>query len=90
MLNQAARHKLSERSELGIDVAVQTECGARQFGDHDRSLFLQNERSLGVKNGSLGSVDKGDSQQRLVLIQGGFCGGHFDTRFDERRGMVLP
>ena len=38
----------------------------------------------------LGRVDKGDSQQRLILIQGGFCGGHFDARFDERRGMVLP
>ena len=38
----------------------------------------------------LGRVDKGDSQLLPILIQRGFCGGHFDTRFDERRGMVLP
>lgn len=74
MLNHAARHKLSERSELGIDVAVQTECGARQFGDHDRSLLLQNERSLGVKNGRLerfpADVNRGgDSHGCSFLIQ---------------------
>ena len=39
---------------------------------------------------ALGRVDKGDSQQRPILIQGGFCGGHFDTWFDERRGVGLP
>ncbi|WP_372916669.1 hypothetical protein [Sandarakinorhabdus sp.] len=37
----------------------------------------------------LGCVDKGDSQKGPVLIQRGFWGGHFDARFDERRGMVL-
>ena len=37
----------------------------------------------------LGSVDKGDSQTRQYLIQGGFWGGYCDPGIDERRGMGL-
>ena len=49
-----------------------------------RALEIQSSAGL-----TLGGVDKGDSQQRVILIQRGFCGGRFDAGFDERRGMVL-
>ena len=71
MLNQAARQKLAERSELGIDVTVQTERGARPFADKDRILFLQNERGLGVKNGSLGTVEKAARDSLAVRLDDG-------------------
>ena len=71
MLNQAAHQKLAERGELGIDVAVQTERGARQFADNDRILFLQNERGLGVKNGSLGTVEAASRDRLAVRLDDG-------------------
>ena len=71
MLNQAARQKLAERGELGRDVTVATERGARQFADNDRILFLQNERSLGVKNGSLGTVEAASRDSLAVRLDDG-------------------
>ncbi len=68
MLNQAARQRLAERGELGTEVAVQTERGARQFAENDRILFLQNERGLGVKNGSLGTVEKASRDSLAVRL----------------------
>ena len=71
MLNQAARQKLTERDELGRDVAVQTERGERQFADRDRILFLKNERELGVKNGTLGTIEKAASDRLAVRLDDG-------------------
>ena len=71
MLNQAARQRLAERGELGTDVTIQTERGARQFADNDRILFLQNERGLGVKNGSLGTVEAASRDSLAVRLDDG-------------------
>ena len=71
MLNQAARQKLAERSELGTDVTIQTERGARRFAENDRILFLQNERGLGVKNGSLGTVEAASRDSLAVRLDDG-------------------
>ena len=49
----------------------QTERGARQFADNDRILFLQNERGLGVKNGSLGTVEKAARDSLAVRLDDG-------------------
>lgn len=71
MLNQAARQRLAAQGELGRDVAVQTERGVRQFADQDRILFLKNERELGVKNGTLGTVEKAASDTLAVRLDDG-------------------
>ncbi len=71
MLNQAAREKLAERGELGRDVTIQTERGERQFASHDRILFLKNERELGVKNGTLGTVEKAATDNLAVRLDDG-------------------
>ena len=71
MLNQAARQKLAEQNELGRDVAVQTERGERQFADRDRILFLKNERELGVKNGTLGTIENAASDRLAVRLDDG-------------------
>ena len=55
-LNQLARERMRSSGALGVDVKVQTERGERDFAEGDRVMFLRNERSLGVKNGTLGTV----------------------------------
>ena len=56
-LNIAAREKLRDHSELGGDVGVETGRGTREFASGDRMMFLRNEPGLGVKNGTLGTVE---------------------------------
>ena len=56
-LNQMARSLRHQQGELGQDVAFQTERGARAFAERDRVYFLKNDRSLGVMNGTLGTIE---------------------------------
>lgn len=55
-LNTRARAVLQAEGALGAERTVITERGARAFAAGDRLMFLRNERSLGVKNGTLGTV----------------------------------
>ncbi|MDE2363445.1 MAG: Ti-type conjugative transfer relaxase TraA [Hyphomicrobiales bacterium] len=55
-LNEAARERMREAGALGDDVRLTVERGARSFASGDRVMFLQNERGLGVKNGTLGTI----------------------------------
>ncbi len=55
-LNEAARAARRAAGELGEDRLLPTELGMRQFATGDRVYFLRNERGLGVKNGTLGTV----------------------------------
>ncbi|MGI4794676.1 MAG: Ti-type conjugative transfer relaxase TraA, partial [Janthinobacterium lividum] len=57
-LNLAARERLRDTGELGDDVTVSADRGARDFAVGDRIMFLKNERGLGVKNGSLGEIEQ--------------------------------
>lgn len=70
-LNQLARTRLREAGELGEDRAVQTERGERTFAAGDRLMFLRNERSLEVKNGTLGTVERIEGGQFSVRLDGG-------------------
>ena len=58
VLNEAARVVRRTAGELGPDHQVQTELGLRAFAEGDRVYFLRNERGLGVKNGTLGTVER--------------------------------
>jgi len=55
-LNEAARDQMRAAGDLGEDMHVTVERGARSFAARDRVMFLQNERGLGVKNGTLGTI----------------------------------
>ena len=70
-LNEAARDRLRISGALGSDVAVATERGSRTFAAGDRIMFLKNERSLGVKNGTLGTVDRLSTARMAVLLDNG-------------------
>jgi Ti-type conjugative transfer relaxase TraA len=55
-LNALARASLQASGELGAERIVPTERGSRALAVGERVLFLKNERSLGVKNGTLGTL----------------------------------
>ncbi|MHA6767003.1 Ti-type conjugative transfer relaxase TraA [Sphingobium ummariense] len=57
-LNEAARTSMRAADMLGEDVGLEVERGARSFASGDRVMFLKNERSLEVKNGTLGTVEE--------------------------------
>jgi Ti-type conjugative transfer relaxase TraA len=57
-LNQGARQYRKLYGELrGAEHTFMTEKGERNFCTGDRIIFLRNEHSLGVRNGSLGTVE---------------------------------
>jgi Ti-type conjugative transfer relaxase TraA len=70
-LNIAARRRLRLSEALGDDVAIRVERGERTFARGDRVMFLRNERSLGVKNGTLGEVRSVTPTRLAVLLDDG-------------------
>ena len=70
-LNEAARKTMRAAGELGEDVTLEVGRGSRSFASGDRVMFLKNERSLGVKNGSLGTVRQVDRLRMAVLLDDG-------------------
>ncbi|MBZ9959293.1 Ti-type conjugative transfer relaxase TraA [Mesorhizobium sp. BR1-1-14] len=71
VLNQAARERMRAAGELGDDVHVNVERGARAFARGDRIMFLRNERGLGVKNGTLGMIEDVSGQSMTVRTDDG-------------------
>jgi Ti-type conjugative transfer relaxase TraA len=70
-LNEAARERMREAGDLGDDVRLTVERGARSFASGDRVMFLQNERGLGVKNGTLGTVEQVSERSMSVRTDDG-------------------
>lgn len=79
-LNQLARGRMRDAGALdGEDRVLRTERGERAFAPGDRVMFLRNERSMGVKNGSLGTVEKIDGASLAVRLDGA---DRREVRFD--------
>lgn len=78
-LNDAARGKLRASGELGDDVTIRAERGERQFASGDRIMFLRNERGMGVKNGTLGTIEQVTPQRMAVRTDDGRSVA-FDTK----------
>jgi Ti-type conjugative transfer relaxase TraA len=78
-LNEAARERMRAAGDLGNDVHLTVERGARNFASGDRVMFLQNERSLGVKNGTLGTIEQVSEQSLTVQTDDGRS-VHFDLK----------
>ena len=70
-LNQAARDRLRDAGELGQDVRISAERGAREFATGDRIMFFKNDRGLGVKNGTLGKVERVSPDSMAVRLDDG-------------------
>jgi Ti-type conjugative transfer relaxase TraA len=71
VLNEVARERMRAAGDLGDDVRLTVERGARNFNSGDRVMFLQNERGLGVKNGTLGSIEQVSAQSMTVQTEDG-------------------
>ena len=69
-LNKLARARLRQAGELGEDRTIATERGERGFAEGDRIMFLRNERGLGVKNGTLGTIERVDGAGMTVRLDG--------------------
>ena len=82
-LNEAARDRMREAGDLGEDVRVTVERGERSFAAGDRVMFLQNERGLGVKNGTLGTIEQVTTQSMTVRTDDG-RGISFDLKDYDR------
>ncbi|WP_019831087.1 Ti-type conjugative transfer relaxase TraA [Sphingomonas sp. PR090111-T3T-6A] len=78
-LNTLARDRLRADHELSIEHRVGTSQGERLFASGDRVMFLRNERSLGVKNGSLGTVTSISITRMAVMMDDGRSVA-FDTK----------
>jgi hypothetical protein len=78
-LNEGARERMREAGDLGEDVRVTVERGERNFASGDRVMFLQNERGLGVKNGTLGAIERVSPQFMTVRTDDGLSVA-FDLR----------
>ncbi|MDV3459224.1 Ti-type conjugative transfer relaxase TraA [Sphingomonas sp. HF-S4] len=70
-LNQGARDRLRIAGQLGEDVPLRAERGPRNFASGDRIMFLKNERSMGVRNGSLGIVQSVTAARMTVTLDDG-------------------
>lgn len=72
-LNLAIRDARQTQGELPDEIRYATAEGERAFAVGDRLLFRQNDRTLGVKNGMLGTVER-------------TAGGRIDVRLDSAEG----
>src|SRR5439155_9189347 len=70
-LNEAARERMRSGGDLADEVRLAVERGARHFASGDRVMFLQNERGLGVKNGTLGTIEHVSAQSMTVQTDDG-------------------
>jgi Ti-type conjugative transfer relaxase TraA len=82
-LNEAARERMRDAGNLGEDVRVTVERGVRSFASGDRVMLLQNERGLGVKNGTLGTIEQVSAQSMTVRTDDG-RGVSFDLKDYDR------
>ena len=78
-LNGEARDRLRASGDLGDDVTVKAERGERQFATGDRIMFLRNERGMGVKNGTLATIERVSPEGMAVRLDDG-RGVAFDTK----------
>lgn len=70
-LNEAVRDARKECGELAGSARFMTERGGREFAAGDRIVFLKNDRDLGVKNGTLGTVERAEDGRLAVRLDSG-------------------
>jgi len=78
-LNGMARDAMRRSGGLSTEFAVETTRGRHLFGAGDRIMFLRNERDLGVKNGTLATIEDVDPRRMAVRLDDGR-----EVRFDTK------
>lgn len=67
-LNEAIREERKAAGELRGEQRYRTTEGERSFAPGDRILFRENNRDLGVKNGTMGTVSRAEPGQLSVRL----------------------
>jgi Ti-type conjugative transfer relaxase TraA len=80
-LNHDIRSLREQTGQLGKSHNISTETGKKSFAINDRIRFLKNERDLGVKNGSLGTIEGIEHGVLAVRLDGAGTRVHVDTKF---------
>jgi Ti-type conjugative transfer relaxase TraA len=70
MINEAARLRMHAIGALGPDHILDTVDGPASFASGDRLVFRRNDRRLGVKNGTTGTVVEITGTRIAVMIDG--------------------
>ena len=71
-VNEQARAAMRQAGALrGQDAPFKTEQARRQFSDGDRVMFLENNKQLGVMNGTTGMVERAEPGRLVVKIDDG-------------------
>ena len=70
---------MKQNGMLGTDIAVETTRGEALFAAEDRIMFLRNDRGLGVKNGTLGTIEQIERNHMAVRLDDG-RGVAFDVK----------
>ena len=81
-INQAVRMARQSGGELQKEVRFKTAYGPRAFATGDRILFTRNNKELGVKNGSLGTVSTADQNSLTVKFD-------HDSNTSNKKPLVL-
>jgi Ti-type conjugative transfer relaxase TraA len=68
--NEEIRALRKTNGELGEEISVKTPQGERQLAVHDQVYFLQNDRTLGVKNGTLGTIEGIQGKKLSIRLDG--------------------
>jgi Ti-type conjugative transfer relaxase TraA len=68
-LNEAVRALRKSNGDLADGRVFETERGQREFAQGDRIYFLRNEKSLGVKNGTLATIEQIDGRMLHVRLE---------------------
>lgn len=75
-MNAEVREARKVAGELGAAVEIETHRGQREFACGDRLVFLKNDSELGVKNGTLGTIER-------------VAGDHLTVRLDDSREVAF-
>lgn len=70
-LNIEARKVMQDMGFIKESAELQTERGKKVFAENERIYFLRNDKNLGVKNGTLGTIEQIDNQRLLVRTDKG-------------------
>jgi Ti-type conjugative transfer relaxase TraA len=70
-VNRLVRGQRQQAGALGEEAAFRAERGERQFAAGDRLVFLKNDRELGVKNGTLATVELAEPGCLVARLDGG-------------------
>ena len=70
-LNELVRAERQRLGEIGGGEAFQAEAGKRHFAVGDRLVFLRNDRTMDVKNGTLGTVEQVENGRLAVRLDTG-------------------